>query len=84
MIGHAEIRAIMRDIRVKLFEAAFIKQDIKPFASGQASLGVLRIDTLLPTTQFRRRATCFQFSNIGRHGIPHKQLSCTKLWHPAV
>jgi hypothetical protein len=71
----------MRHIGVELFEAAFIQQDIKPFARGQATFGMLRVNALLSATQFGRCAPQFQFSDISRHGFPHKQFCCVKLWH---
>ena len=81
LFGHAKVGAIMRDIGVEFFEAAFIQQDIKAFARSQATLGMLRVNALLSATQFGRCAPQFQFSDVGRHGFPHKQFCCVKLWH---
>ena len=82
LLSHAEIGAIMRHIGVEFFEAAFVEQYVEPFARGQAAFGMLRIDPLLPATQFRRRAARFQFSDIGRHvgspEVPSGPFGCPK------
>jgi hypothetical protein len=52
---------------IEFLEAALVEQYVEPFARGQAALGVLRINPLLPATHFRRRAARFKFSDIGRH-----------------
>ena len=54
----------MLNISVKLFKRSFVKQYVNPFTSGQAALGVLRIDPLLSATQKGSRTAFFQFGNV--------------------
>ena len=69
LVLHAEIDAVMFDIGVEFFEAAFIEQDVEPFARGQLALGVLRVDPLLPAAHLGGIAAAFHFGDIGGHAL---------------
>ena len=65
VVRHAEIDAVVFDIGIDFLEAAFVEQDIEPFARGQLALGVLGVDALLPATHAGGRAALFHFGDIG-------------------
>jgi hypothetical protein len=72
LLGHAEIGAVMLDIHVGFFKAAFVEQDRKPLARGQLALGVLRIDALLPAPSAARRGV-FPFRRYWQTSAPSRR-----------
>ena len=66
---HPEISAVMLDISVELFKAAFVQQHVDPLARGQFAFGVLRVDPLLATAHASGFTAAFHFGDIGGHSF---------------